>query len=674
MKQHLFFILALTLGISNLSTAQRFERYKITKVKEEDLNKKVYDLDSNASAVVLFDLGETEFFGNSTGGLSFTFTRHKRVHILNKNGYDAANVNIQLYYSSVTDQEKLTSVEGTTYNLENGKIVTSKLERRKGVFSEKLDEHHTLEKFTLPNVKEGAIIDYEYKISSDFIFNLQPWLFQTAYPTLWSELHSTIPDIFAYVVLKQGFIPYTISESVETNVSFTIRNENNLLSANGNVGRYSSSAMHHRWAIKDIPAYKDEPFTFSDINQLSRISFQYKGYQPPNGELENKMGDYPTAAKKLMAREDFGASISSSNEWMNKTFDPLLANATTPLAKAKIIYNYVRDQFTCTDQTALYLTNNSLKEIFQNKKGNVAEINILLTAILVHYELTAYPIILSTRSNGYTHEQYPLMEKFNYVVSGLQIDENKYYLDASDPLLGFNHLPLYCYNFHARAINESAKAISLPPDSVQESKLTSIYLTEDKGVWTGSFSQKNSYYNSYEIRESVKEKGKTNFFENIRKHYNIEGLTFKDSYIDSLNELEENVVLNYEFSFKPESEEMIYLNPMFDEGQSNNPFKAAERLYPVELPYGIDEVYLLNIDVPENYKVEEIPKSIKMLLGDTEGFFEYIVSEQGKQVQLRSRIKLPKARYHPDAYEALRQLFAQIVKKHSEQIILKKIK
>ena len=73
--------------------------------------------------------------------------------------------------------------------------------------------------------------------------------------------------------------------------------------------------------------------------------------------------------------------------------------------------------------------------------------------MLNHEKINTNPVILSTRSHGITHQLYPLMDRFNYVICAAEIDNAVYYLDASRPRLGFAFLPSYCYNGHARLIS-----------------------------------------------------------------------------------------------------------------------------------------------------------------------------------------------------------------------------
>ena len=117
---------------------------------------------------------------------------------------------------------------------------------------------------------------------------------------------------------------------------------------------------------------------------------------------------------------------------------------------------------------------------------------------------------------------------------------------------------------------------------------------------------------------------------------------------------------------------MLYINPMMGEATKENYFKSAQRFYPVEMPYAMDEVYVFNLEVPEGYEVEELPKSARVSLNETDGMFEYLVDKSEGHIRLMSHIKLNKATFLPDEYDSLRQWFGYIVKKHAEQVVLKK--
>src|SRR5215213_9124139 len=143
-------IVALLLFVQDLS-AQKVE-LKFGKISADDFDLSKQTFDTASGAVYIADIGKTEYEGGSKGWFTLVFTRHVRIKILNKSGFDAADFMIQLYKKG-EDEEKLEKLKAATYNLEDGKVVTSKLED-KSVFKEKLTERVTAKKFTLPAVKE----------------------------------------------------------------------------------------------------------------------------------------------------------------------------------------------------------------------------------------------------------------------------------------------------------------------------------------------------------------------------------------------------------------------------------------------------------------------------------------------------------------------------------------
>src|SRR6188508_3511891 len=155
------------------SQAQDKSPVKFGKISAEDFKTSVYSVDSNAAGVIIADIGNSTITGNSKGWFSIEFRHFKRIHILKKSSYELADVQIPLYTDG-HNEEELQNLKAYTYNLENGKIVETKLEKS-GVFQDKLSKNQLIKKFTFPGIKEGSIIEYEYTIHSDFIFNLQPW-------------------------------------------------------------------------------------------------------------------------------------------------------------------------------------------------------------------------------------------------------------------------------------------------------------------------------------------------------------------------------------------------------------------------------------------------------------------------------------------------------------------
>lgn len=652
--------------------AQEKSPVKFGKISAEDFKTTVYPIDSGASAVVLGDIGFSYFEGNQDGWFSFFHKWHKRVHILKKSGYDAANIEVYLYADGRMEEE-LQSVKAVTYNLENGKVVETKLDN-KSIFKDKLDKNHFVKKFTLPNVKEGSIIEFSCTVKSDFLRHPTPWRFQGEYPVLWSELEFHIPEFLNYVFITEGYHPFYKKQPPQSATnSFDVTIES--LEAGSAMRRerikFQAQVLYHRWVMKDVPALKQESFTSSIRNHIARIEFQLKEYREPL-QYRAIMQSWQMLTQDLLQTEYFGLHLDKGNAWMGDDIKNVTTGIKNDFEKAKQIYEYVRDNFTCIEYNAVFM-DQALKNILKTKKGNVAEINLMLVAMLKNAGLKAEPVLLSTRRHGYTYAMYPLLEKFNYVIAAVEINGKQVYLDATRQRMGFGQLLPDCYNGHARMVNVEATPLNFTTDSLAERKLTSVFISkDDKGKMTGSFQQMPGIFEAYRIREAVLEKGQEEFFSGIKKSFSID-IEMGNKRIDSLKKPEEPLVVKYDFSFTPENTDIIYINPMLAEGYKENPFKTAIRLYPVEMPYTFDETYVFRMDVPEGYAVDELPKSIRVNFdeGGT-SFFEYLVSENEGRISLRSRIKLTRSYFVSEEYEILREFYSMIVKKHNEQVVFKK--
>ncbi|MCU0321515.1 MAG: hypothetical protein MUE72_03815, partial [Chitinophagaceae bacterium] len=155
----------LCFGMMYFSHAQNVRsNVKFGDVTTADFATKIYSIDSNAHAVVLFDYGDVKYEGNNSGFFSVMYKYHRRIHILNKNAFDLATIEIPLYKRGL-EEDRVEKLQAITYNIENGKVVSKKIDKG-SIFKDKADKYTTIQKFTLPDISEGCIIEYMYTVSS----------------------------------------------------------------------------------------------------------------------------------------------------------------------------------------------------------------------------------------------------------------------------------------------------------------------------------------------------------------------------------------------------------------------------------------------------------------------------------------------------------------------------
>ncbi len=667
-------LLPCLLVLQNYLSAQSKLNIKFGKISaaDFDLTKNVYD--TGAAAVVIADIGSTSFEGNNKGYFTLVFNRYRRVKILNKNGFDVASGEVEVYSDGV-DEEKLSDLKAVTYNLENGQVIQTKLDD-KSLFTEKVSKKTSIKKFTLPAVKVGSIIEISYTVKSDFYTFLRSWEFQGIYPCLWSEYKVTIPQFFHYMKVLQGDRNFYIDTITNDKAYYNLR-ESGGATAQDDIYHITTDVVEERWVKKDVPAMEKEPYITTLDNYVSKVIFQLHYVQySENSERHDYMGSWFIATDKLLKDEQFGKALDADNNWMGEELKSITAGSTSDLEKTEKIYNYLRAHFTCTSHDALW-AQSSLKTVFKNQHGNVAEINLLLTAMLRHENIPADPVILSTRDNGYASETYPLIEQFNYVICAATIDQKPYYLDATHPELGFGHLPVLCYNGGARTINrDKPYLVYFNPDSLKERKITSVLIiNDDKGYPSGTYQSTLGYNQSYKLREDMEKQSTIDYFKATQASFGSDLELDDPQGIDSLTRLEDPVKIYFDFNLKNlKGEDVVYFNPMVFEKSKDNPFSAADRTFPVEIPYLIDETYIFNMDIPTGYVVDELPQSARVALNGTDGTFEYLIQKSESSIQMRCHLALNKAVFAPIEYNTLRDFYAYVVKKQSEQIVFKKKK
>ena len=629
-------------------------------------------IDSSTSAVILSDVGSVKFVGNTHGWISHVFQRRTRIRILDKRALSLATVHIELYTADSEDPEKADNILASVYNLENGNVVETKLDK-KDIFEERTSKTHGEKKFTLPAVRAGSIIEYTYTITSHYYYTLPSWEFQSInYPCLWSEFEVVIPQLLTYVFVRQGVHEFAVNKGEEGHETYKVTSKSSIGLASRDEDQFvTANTVKHRWAMKDIPAFHEESYLSTPANYLDKITFQLE--KTYNGE-DTKVytNTWTKATEELLKDESFGLPLDEENIWLDDLLTRI-TQGTSGLDAAKAIYYYMNSHFTCTNHYNKFIRTN-LRDVVKKNSGTVGDLNLLLIAMLRKKGFVADPVLLSTRDFGFNIIKYPVLDKLNYVIARVSIDGKVYYLDAAHPQLGFGQLAGNCYNGHARIIsNKDSASIYFQADSLLEKKATMVFISSTEKGLEGSYHSVAGLQESYNTREKVGEIGIKEYFKRIQTGYG-DDLEITNPDIDSLKRPEDPITIHYEFTMKQGLDApILYFNPLLADAWRENPFKAAVRKYPVEMPYAMDDLYIFNMEIPPGYAVDEIPKSAKVAYNGDQGSFEYLTAKQGTTIQLRCHLKLNRAYFPSEDYSTLRDFFAFIVKKESEQIVLKKL-
>lgn len=619
-------------------------------------------LDTNANAVFLFDHGVTSFDPNNASlGYSVVYERHVRIHILNSNGLGLATVAVSAVHKS-SYKAYIDEIRGATYNLEDGKVVTTKLDKS-NIFKDKNNDYD-IRKLAFPNVRPGSVIEYSFRIVYPSYHYIPDWEFQRGYPVLWSQYEVTVPNLFDYFVRNQGYRPFTVDTTLDSATSFPIG------FAGGVRGVWSGATVHRIWALRDVtPLERPEPYTTTLRNHVQKVQFQLSGVRYDTYSKTYRT-TWPELTAELLKNPYFGESLRYKNRWLEEGLKKIAPRGDRSSRAAQKLFAFVRDQFTCTATEGIYQSQ-PMKKTWEDRKGTVADLNLLLTAIYRHQGFEASPVLLSTRDHGYPVEGFPMLNDYNYVVVRVRAGGQYYLADASKPTTGFGQLPEPCYNAPARAIDSSGDVVPLLPDSVTERRFTRINLANDSaGDLSGTYLRQLGVFESMQMRARLKREKPADFFGNLRKSM-PEYRQMGASGFDSLSVPELPLSWHYDMSYHF-TQKTIYFNPILHERMNNSPLSSPERYYPVEMPYQVDNNYALRMDIPSGYVVGQLPKSARFTMEDSSCSFDYIVTTDGRSIEFHTRLQLKKTYYPVEQYQGLRNFFALVVRKEKEPFIFKK--
>ncbi|RKS01580.1 DUF3857 domain-containing protein [Flavobacterium sp. 102] len=664
-------IIAITLLLlSGIIFAQKKELGKVT---IDELNEKVSPIDSSAVAAYLIKNCDVKFMYSETNGFTVIKTYKIKIKIYKKEGYEWANQSIG-YYVGSNGKDKLNFSNAATYNLVNGKIEKSKL-KSDGEFEEKVNEFWARKKITLPNVKEGSVIEYEAQLESERLNSIDEWYFQSSIPVVYSELKTIIPEYFIYNTMNRGYLaPKITSDRTTKTHSFTSKERSDGLVSKTTFSSEQISYSENKttFVLENIPALNDEEFVNNIKNYTAGIKYELASIQYPNQPFKNFSTDWETVVKSIYENEYFGPELNKTG-YFEKDLDVILSGINSQEERIAVVFNFVKSRMNWNDMYG-YSCNDGVKKAYQEKKGNVAEINLMLTSMLRYAGIEANPILISTRSNGVS--LFPSRTAFDYVISGVELNNQVILLDATNKFSLPNILPIRDLNWFGRIIrkNGSSAQINLMPTFNSKDVINMMATIGADGNIKGKIRDQYLDYNAFVYRINNHGVAKESYIEKLEKRH--QGLEIEEYEVLNTNDLSKPIVENYSFTSTNSVEiigDKMYVSPFMFFATTENPFKQETREYPVDFVYPNQDKYNINLTIPEGYVVETLPQPKAVSMPEEMGSFKYNLSNTGNQIQIVFVLDINQAIIGSEYYDALKSFYKEMINKQTEKIVLKKV-
>ncbi|MFL9833113.1 transglutaminase [Chryseobacterium terrae] len=641
----LFFTISISLS-SIFVYSQKHEFLKMPKFNVEDLRKTKSMIEANAPAEVLYR--SIHYHIDDSSGNLIKKVKN-RIKIYDKdNAENWMNFEISLYDDNKGNREILNSIKAYVFNLEEDKIVETKVDKS-SKFRSKENKYITTSKFAFPNVRNGSVLEYQYEVSSPFAFVYE-------IPTTYIELD--IPSEYTEYIFES---PLSMSYNIDFRGSLMPKYKK---VAEENI--YSSQYKNYRFAFEDIKAFKREKFVSNNDNYRTKVRAELHSTFFNNG-LKTYTSTWEDIRKKLWDHEDFGNQYRK-DKIVKDIIPKNISDEKNMHVKTNLLFEFVKNNYSWNQNNSIY-TDSGLKDLIKNKTGNSAEINLLLLNVLRSEGINAYPILISTIGNGFVNLTFPNIANFNYVIVCAEIGNKVYLYDATSKQAKEDILPARVWNSNGLLLRDNkAELISLTNINISYNSHTVKAKINPDGTVSGAYQDQdegmmamNAKENFDENPDKYKKQYKENFsvdFGNINSRI-LDSGEFRSTMSFSSNNMIDNV-----------GKKMI-MNPLLFLHQTKNDFdQQDERRYMIDFISPISKTKVVEIEIPEGYDVADLPKSKKIVTEDKEIRYSYTVEKKDNRIITISEYNIASANYPKEYYPAFKQIWKVISDSESQVLSL----
>lgn len=624
------------------------------KPTDEELNMTTYAEDPEADAVELCRMVDVSYV-YLNGSFKVFYRIKDRLKVLKPEGKRVADHTIVFRVSETNKslRDIVAGLKATAYNLEDGKVVKTKMESSM-VNEEMLDKYQKAVKFSVPQVKVGTVIEYEYRIESDYFWDLYDWYAQGDVPVQYTRYDLAYPEWFHFNIEETGI------NQLERKVG----------KGDLNLGGESITTNVYTFEGHNLPALKEDGFVWHAADYGNKVTHELGGIYIPGAVHKNYTQTWEDIDRLLLGDSEFGGRLKKSSPLKAELASSGILSISDKRERIAAIFQLLKSRVRWNGNYAFW--GKPASKVLSEGTGTNADINFLLINMLQDAGIESFPVVLRNRDLGVMPRSHASLKYLSSFVVGIQETDSTFlFIDGSVEDGYLNVLPPSLLVSRARVIQKNGSGYWVNIQSYASGEETTViegHLNAD-----GLMTCKKRRNLMGETAASLRKEWRTakDSMEMIGKIQERDGIEVTRYQIDGIRDFSPKVRETMEFTKQFDATvDKIYINPLVTAPMKDSPFTDATRDLPVEFPFRQSEAVSVVINLPEGYEVEEMAQPFVMKMDGLT--VQVLGTVKGSRIQMRYKTTIDKTFYSQADYQELKTVFDQLVEHANYMLVIKK--
>ena len=426
------------------------------------------------------------------------------------------------------------------------------------------------------------------------------------------------------------------------------------------------------FTIENVTPFDDEVFSLPDLALKANLRYYYGSNEAPSAFWGKQSHD---RSEKF---DDFTRENSKIKNII-KEFELLEYDSEKIVAAYQWIQDNIQKTNYADDEE--FDENDNINDVIKHKYGDATDIDLLLYDMLREMNIDAKMVYVADRDESILEKKAKYWQ-FDRSIVLVRDREDKYtFYDPSPKYLLPGSVLWYNEGLDALIVESQSENFHNTPFSNYKqnhiTRLLTLKMNSDLSC-IGVVTDKEKGHPARSLRLDLDETTELDqrsqlkdYYEDVFPYGHIDSIT-----IENINDPIEPLIINSKIEMPQigqNAQDRIILKVSDLLGYQQNEFVTDERIYPIIFKYSHEVLDLVNLEIPENYEIEEIPS--EQLISNQAGACQIQVKvlNRGRVVSINRLFRLAMPFFRPDDYPGVRYLFQMRDYFNDAAIILKKI-